>query len=350
MSKSTINLNDMLAELTSPMEKTAMMADGKTDDMESKSADAGKEEKAEGKVEGSCDSKDSKESKELKEEKKETDLEKEASITKAASVLSNASPVNGLNKIAQDLADQEHKTMVKEAQVFGSVMADSFANRLAEIQTVVDASEEPTMDKTAEEHEYETMEKVATELYVNMNEGDQGLVNELCKTAAAHGTPCTPEEAFSALADEAISMGEAAALEKVAAAEVEEVMTKLGSDDHALLDGFMKTAALMGDPCTKVEAFQHMAKQAMEAGANYAINEGTQVEKVASEQVEPATLDAELVAMEKVASEMEARGDVEGVAALEKHAYEKGFEETLVKVASHTGSIGYAQTAQLMEG
>ena len=46
MGKSTINLSDVLTSLKSPMEKTAEMKDGKTDDMENKDADAGVETKA----------------------------------------------------------------------------------------------------------------------------------------------------------------------------------------------------------------------------------------------------------------------------------------------------------------
>lgn len=352
MTKSTINLGDVLDKLTSPMEKVANMSEGKTDELESKDAEVGKEKKVEEKKDEKVKSK---ESKEIEEEKKENDLEKEAAIKAAAEKVASVekvaseTPVSGLEKIAQDLAEAEHRTMVKEAQVFGSVMADSFANRLAEIQDVVDSSdvaiEKTAMDKTAAHDEY--MTKVATELYINMDEKDQVLVNELVKVASENGMNITQEEAFSELAQQAIAMGEHAALEKVA---TEEAMTKLAGHDHARLDGFVKTAALMGEEITKEDAYNYMAKTAMEAGAQAAIE--TPVEKVATENTVEKTAEErnaeELEAMEKVAADLEAKGDTEGVAKLEKYAYEKGFEETLVKVAAHTSSIGYVQTEALM--
>ena len=332
MSKSTINLSSVLEKLTSPMEKVAAEVK-KVDAVETPAAEVGEEKKVE---EPKKEEKKTKESEELKKEDKDTDYEKKPEMKKEAS----ETPVSGLEKLASDLAEVEHRTMIKEAGVFGSVMADSFANRLAEIQTVVDESEDTDFDKTAAEFDY--MEKVATELYVNMNEEEAGLVNELIKTASDNGMEVSPEQAFSALADEAIAMGESAAFQKIA---TEQVMTKLASEDHAQIDGFMKTAALMGQPCTKEEAFQYMAKTAMENGASVAISEVAQVEKTAAVQ----ETNNELEAMEKVAAEMEANGDKEGVASLEKYAYDKGFEETLVKVAAQTSGVAYAQTELLMK-
>jgi len=332
MGKSTINLSNVLEKLTSPMEKVAAEVKD-VDAVETPAADAGVEKKLE---EPKKEEEKSKESGELNKEDKETDYAKKPEMKKEAS----ENPVSGLEKLAADLAEVEHRTMIKEASVFGSVMADSFANRLAEIQNIVDASEEPSFDKTAAEHDY--MEKVATELYVNMSDDEAGLVNELVKTASAHGMQITPEEAFSALADEAIAMGEAQAMQKIA---TEEVMTKLAAEDHAQIEGFMKTAALMGQPCSKEEAFQYLAKAAMEQGALAAANEAATVEKTAALH----NSNSELEAMEKVAATMEANGDKEGVASLEKYAYEKGFEETLVKVAAHTSGIAYAQTELLMK-
>lgn len=355
MSKSTISLSDVLINLTSPMEKTAEMKEGKTDALEDKATDAGCETPAEVKVEGDKPVEKKKEKEETEvptsedkdsDEYKKGEMDKEASIkAAAASITKTAStttetPVSGLEKIAADLAEVEHRTMVKEASVFGSVMADSFANRLAEIQTVLDDS--TTMDKTAMEKtsaEEVYMEKVATELYHTMDREDAELVNTMVKTAADEGYQISPEQAFSALADEAIAMGEQAAFQKTAA---DEAMTKLASDDHAKIDGFVKTAALMGEQMTKTEAFTYLAKTAMENGANIAREEAI-IEKTAA-----ASVDTELNAMEKVASEMAERGDTAGVAALEKHAYDKGFEETLVKVAAHTSGIGYTQTEALM--
>lgn len=349
--KSTINLSDVLSKLSSPMEKVAAMSEGKTDELESKAAEVGKEEPATGKAKADESAKDSKEksSEELEKEKKEAELEKSAAIKVSAAKVAAGTPVSGLEKIAQDLAEVEHRTMIKEAQVFGSVMADSFAGRLAEIQNVINNSDTPSyektaMEKTAARDDY--MTKVATELYVNMDQKDQVLVYELVKTAAENGMHISPEEAFSALADQSIIMGEQAAFEKIATAEV---MTKLAGYDHAKLDGFTKTAALMGETVSKEEAFHYLAKTAMAQGAAAAqkinpVEKRASVEKTAEEQSME-----ELNAMEKVAADLGAKGDKVGVAKLEKYAYEKGFEETLLKVASHTSGIGYEQTRNLME-
>ena len=304
-----------------------------------------------------------------------------------------ATPTGGLNKLASDLAAVEHQTMVKEAQVFGSTMADAFATRLGDIQTVLDQSapvanngfnKTASMAKTAED---QYMEKVATDLYHNMDQNDANLINGMVKTAADRGQHLRPEEAFSVIADDAIAAGERVAMEKVAAAEV---MDSLPNTDKALINEFTKVANANGANCNHIDAFQHMAKTAMERGeaacvidtlpqsdraaitgftktaqaqghnidqidafqhmAKTAMVQGMEAAKAEDNQMikEAAERESEFAAMEKLASDMEARGDKEGVARLEKYAYDKGFEETLTKVAAHTSGIGYAQTDALL--
>ena len=313
-----------------------------------------------------------------------------AQAPKVAETPAANTPTGGLNKLASDLAAVEHQTMVKEAQVFGSTMADAFASRLGDIQNVLDNSgtNETTsagFTKTAEDQH---MEKIATELYCNMDNDDVELVNAMVKTAADNGHNIPPEEAFSVLADEAIALGEKTAMEKIAAADIIASLpksdqdaitnfTKVANDnganinvidsfqhlaktamergeaaciidnlpveDKAAITGFTKTAQAQGHNIDQIEAFQYMAKTAMAQGAQAAKNEDNTMTKEAAEQ------NAEFVAMEKIAADMEAKGDKVGLAKLEKYAYDKGFEETLTKVAAHTSGLGYAQTDMLLK-
>ena len=311
-----------------------------------------------------------------------------AQAPKVAETPAANTPTGGLNKLASDLAAVEHQTMVKEAQVFGSTMADAFASRLGDIQNVLDNSATPTdsgFTKTAEDQQ---MEKIATELYSNMDNDDVELVNTMVKTAADNGHNLRPEEAFSVLADEAILLGEKTAMEKIAAVDIMSqlptsdkdainlftktaqekgynmdridsfqhmaktamergeaacIIDNLPMEDKAAITGFTKTAQAQGHNIDQIEAFQYMAKTAMAQGAQAAKNEDNTMTKEAAEQ------NAEFVAMEKIAADMEAKGDKVGLAKLEKYAYDKGFEETLTKVAAHTSGLGYAQTDMLLK-
>ena len=350
MGKNTINLSDVLNSLSTPMEKTAAEVKN-VDELENPEAEVGKEEKLD---EKKVDHVDGKDSELLKEEDKKQEYPKEGEeenkgekSEKTASV----TPVTGLEKIAADLADVEHRTMVKEAQVFGSVMADSFATRLASVQTILDeaapiektASMEKVGEFTKMASDDEYMTKVATELYHNMDEQDAAMVGSLIKEAAAEGMDVDASDAFSALADEAIAAGEAYAMNKIASAEV---MTIATDEEKAMLQGFVKTAAANGHEMTEFDAYNYLAGQAQ---ANADIEKTAEVtpEPELEKTAEEVALISELNTMEKVAAEMTANGDTEGAAKLEKYAYDKGFEDTLVKVATNTSNIGYAQTEML---
>ena len=359
---STINLSNILAELRSPAEMTKTAAE----------CDAAK--KADKKADKKEDQKEDK-----KEDKKE-EMKKEA----------GAYPAQGLNKLAKDLAAVEHQTMIKEAQVFGSTMADAFASRLGEIQHVLDQSAPAEeFNKTAEEVAFDNqMEKVATELYQNMGQEEATVITDMVKTAADNGVQLSPEEAFSAIADEAIKLGEQTALEKVAAAEEIENLpaedknfighfTKEANDkgfkvspvdvyqhfskiaaargaayaeienlstaDKSQLQGFLKTAQAKGAKIDVIDAYQYLAQSAMEKGAAASKRETEALVKTAAEQK------SEFEAMEKLAADMESKGDKEGLAKLEKYAYDKGFEETLVKVSAYTSGVAYTQTNELLK-
>ncbi len=349
MSGNTINLNDILSNLSSPMEKTAAEVKN-VDAIEDDKSQVGEESALE---EKKVENADAKPSEELKDEDKKQEYpkegeeankgEKSSTVEKTAEV----APMSGLEKIAADLAEVEHRTMVKEASVFGSVMADSFAERLASIQNVLDESTEGEIEKTASMEKVgeftkmasddDYMTKVATELYHNMDGQDQEMVGDLIKEAAANGMDVNPADAFRALADEASAAGEAYAMNKIASAEVMAIATP---EEQATIQGFVKTAATMGEEISEYDAYNYLATQAVEAGKAAAI------EKTASENVDTELVN-ELDAMEKVAADMSARGDVEGAEKLEKYAYDKGFEDTLIKVATNTSNIGYHQTEQL---
>ena len=100
--------------------------------------------------------KEMKKEKEVKEEKAEevADSKKEASVT----------PVEDLMKVASALAEQEKDMLVKQAELIGATLCDSFVNRLSQYEK---AAEQKVVEKTASVESFSDenfMNKIAAEI------------------------------------------------------------------------------------------------------------------------------------------------------------------------------------------
>ena len=231
---STINLSNILSELRSPAEMHKTAADK------------------------SCASSDTSSKDEPKAEEKNND-NSDNSENKGSD--SEEKPSESLDKIASELAAMEHNTMIKEAQIFGSTMADSFATRMTEIQQVLD--QEDTMNKTAS-YDQNDMEKIAADLYNNMDAESEQAVEGLVKVAAEEGINLSREEAFQALAQEAAEAGQNAAMEKVASAEMYDTLDQA---ERASLQGFTKTAQAMGHDFDVLDSLTYLRNTELEKTA-----------------------------------------------------------------------------------
>jgi len=295
----SINLGNVLNKLTTPMEKTA-----------SDNTDQG----------GSAGTSDE----QTNTEKFAQSLSKTASAdgktdTADATPPDNkdqtepptGSPVDGLQKYAEDIADMEHNTMVKEAQVFGAVMADSFAGRLAEIQEAVGT--QPADDGQT---------KVASTT-------DNGEI--VYKDLQGNGYTQSDLEKAAALKEDA----ETQYMEKVAV----DKFNTLTEEEVEEVKAFQKFASEKGENLEPFEAFCKLAEYAAQQGY-----EDTMV-KVGEEAKAEGYMDT----MEKVAGILKDQGETEAVQKLEKFAYDKGVTDCMEKVAFVAGSHGYSQTEALLK-
>ena len=265
---STINLSNILSELRSPAEMHKTAADK------------------------SCASSDTSSKDEPKAEEKNND-NSDNSENKGSD--SEEKPSESLDKIASELAAMEHNTMIKEAQIFGSTMADSFATRMTEIQQVLD--QEDTMNKTAS-YDQNDMEKIAADLYNNMDAESEQAVEGLVKVAAEEGINLSREEAFHVLAQDAVENGQNAAMEKVAA----DLYNNMDAESEQAVEGLVKVAAEEGINLSREEAFQTLAQEAAEAGQNAAM------EKVASAEMYDTLDQAERASLQGFTKTAQAMG------------------------------------------
>lgn len=77
----------------------------------------------------------------------------EATAPEAQKTAAQASPTEDLTKLASDLSKAEHDSLVKEAQLYGSAVADGFMARLAQYNEAAAkiAGQSPVETKTAGE-------------------------------------------------------------------------------------------------------------------------------------------------------------------------------------------------------
>jgi uncharacterized protein YihD (DUF1040 family) len=222
---------------------------------------------------------------------------------------SHATPAGDLEKIAEQVQAAETDAMIKEAHFFGTAVCDGFMARMSQYQEAagVVQNDEPQHTEYGSRHE-----KVAQEVFGNIEQDAIDMADEMIKEAAEQGVELTGEEALEKIAQEAHTSG---------ANELLEVLTEDFQEA-----GFEDT-------------LEKMAEDFREAG----------FEDVVEALAGDFRAEAFEATLEKIAEAFHAEGDDEAVDMLTKVAFEQGYEDAMEKIAESAFNHGYEDMAAILD-